>query len=306
MGKRGVSRREFLRTSLFAAAGASVPFAAYAQLIEPHHLTVERLELRVPNLPESFDGFRIAQLSDFHYGPYTGKRDISAAVNLVNSLAPDLVALTGDFITAPEREGKRPPANHPVYTEVALCAEVLSGLKARRGIFACAGNHDVGIGAEYVAAALRAFGISLLSNENRAIEQDGNRLWIAGIDDAIFATPDLGRTLSGIPRKEPILLLAHEPDLADAAAKFPFTVQLSGHSHGGQIRLPLVGAPFLPPLARKYPYGYYRVRNMHLYTNRGIGTILLPYRFNAPPEVTVVTLRCAARVVSQDGRFTAG
>lgn len=289
MGKNGVSRRQFLRTSLATAAGAAVPLAGYSQFIEPHHLTIERLEWQIPNLPEVFDGFRIAQLSDFHYGAYTGTREISAAVTLANSLKPNLMAITGDFITAPSTQPA--PVTHPVYTEVALCAQVLSGLSAPQGVLGCFGNHDVALNQRYIAEVFNSFRMKLLWNENRAIERGGKRLWIAGIDDDVFGNADFPRTLRGIPPNEPIVLLAHEPDLADEAAKYPIAAQLSGHSHGGQIRLPLVDALFLPPMAKKYPFGYYRVRNMHLYTNRGIGTILLPYRFNAPPEVTLLTLR---------------
>jgi predicted MPP superfamily phosphohydrolase len=290
VGKTAVSRRKFLRTSLAAATSAAIPLAAYAQWVEPHHLTVERLELKIPNLPEAFDGFRIAQLSDFHYGTYTGEHEISAAVRLANSLKPDLVVITGDFITAPSFD-RTPATTHPVYTELGLCAQVLSGLSSANAVLGCVGNHDVWVNRQYIAEVFSSFAMTLLVNENRAIERNGKRLWIAGVDDAIFGTADFARALRGIPPNEPILMLAHEPDLADEAAKYPIAVQLAGHSHGGQIRFPLLGALYLPELAKKYPFGYYRVGKMHLYTNRGIGTIVLPYRFNAPPEVTIVTLR---------------
>lgn len=288
--KTGVSRRKFLRNSLTAAAGAAIPLAGYAQFIEPHHLTLEQVDLHIPNLPEAFDGFRIAQLSDFHYGAYTGASEISVAVNLANSLKPDLTVVTGDFITWPG-EDIAVPVTHPVFTEIALCAQTLSGLSAPSGVFGCFGNHDVLVGERYITEVFDSFHIRLLANENRAIERNGKRMWIAGVDDAISGGADFVKTLRGIPSNEPVILLAHEPDVADEAAKYPVAVQLSGHSHGGQIRLPLVDTLYLPRLAEKYPYGYYRVHNMHLYTNRGIGTILLPYRFNAPPEVTLITLR---------------
>jgi len=274
-------------------AGAALPLAGYAQFIEPHHLSLERLELQIPNLPEAFDGFRIAQLSDFHYGVYTGAREIGAAVLLANALKPDLVALTGDFITTPLTA--RRPLTDPVYTEVALCAQVLSQARAVHGVTGCFGNHDAAFDKPYIQEVFAGYGMKLLWNENFMVERAGKRLWIAGVADAIVGTADFPRTLQGIPANEPVILLAHEPDLGDEAAKYPIAAQLSGHSHGGQVRLPVVDGLYLPLLGRRYPYGYYRVRQMHLYTNRGIGMILLPYRFNAPPEVTLVTLRSQAK-----------
>lgn len=293
MGKTSVTRRKFLKTSLIALGGAAVPVAGYSQFIEAHRLTTTHLDLRIKNLPEVFDGFRIAQLSDFHYGTYTGTREISAAVAVANALHPDLIVLTGDFITAPDRI--RVPATHRSFTYAALCAQVLSGLKAPEGVFACLGNHDALWHRTYITEVLTGFHVRVLTNDNQVIERDGKRIWLAGLDDAVFGSVDFSRALAGIPDGEPVVLIAHEPDIADEAASNPIAVQLSGHSHGGQIRLPLVGAPYLPRLAQKYPFAYYRIGNMHLYTNRGIGTILLPYRFNAPPEVTLVTLRSAAK-----------
>jgi uncharacterized protein len=294
VGTTTVSRRRFLRNSLAAIAGTAVPVAAYSQFIEPNHLTVEKIEFSIPNLPEAFDGFRIVQLSDFHYGAYTGKRQISAAVKLANSLKPDLIVLTGDFITAPDTE-VQVPVTHPVFTETVECAEVLSGLSATEGVLGCLGNHDQAVSSNYVREVFGSFRIKLLLNENVPIERSGKKLWIAGVDDGVVGKPDFPRTVQGIPRDEPSILLAHDPDLADEAAKYPLAAQLSGHSHGGQVRLPLLGSLYLPPLAEKYPYGYYRIRNMHLYTNRGIGTVVLPYRFNSPPELTVAMLKSVPR-----------
>jgi predicted MPP superfamily phosphohydrolase len=294
VSKNAVSRRKFLRTSLTAVAGAGVTLAGYSQFIEPHRLVVEPREFSIPHLPEAFDGFRIVQLSDLHYGAYTGKRELSAVVGVANALKPDLMVLTGDFITAPMTQ-LRLPETDPVFSFAGQCAQVLSHLEAPHGVLGCLGNHDAAVSGRYMREAFRNFGIRLLVNENLVLERDGKRLWITGVDDAIVGTPDVDRSMKDVPANEPVLMLAHEPDMADEIAKYPVALQLSGHSHGGQIRLPFVDRLYLPELARKYPYGYYRVRDMHLYTNRGIGTIVLPYRFNAPPEITVVTLRAGHR-----------
>jgi hypothetical protein len=130
-----------------------------------------------------------------------------------------------------------------------------------------------------------------LKNSCVPIERDGARFWLAGIDDALEGKPDLGAAIKKIPSGEAIILLAHEPDFADEAALTPVDLQLSGHSHGGQIWIPGVGAPWLPPLARNYPRGFYKIENMLLYTNVGIGTIRAPIRINCIPEVTHITLR---------------
>jgi len=133
--------------------------------------------------------------------------------------------------------------------------------------------------------------------QNRAVrlERDGARIWLAGVDDISKGNPNLPRTLSGIPPGETTILLAHEPDFADQAARYPIDLQLSGHSHGGQVWIPGIGAPWLPTLARKYPRGLYRIEQLILYTNIGIGTIRAPIRINCPPEVTLITLRSASK-----------
>jgi uncharacterized protein len=282
-----VTRRQFLRVAAIAAGGALLAGTGYAGLIEPEEVSVERLRIHLPNLGEQFDGLKIVQLSDLHYGPFTGAREIGRAVARANAEAPDVMVLTGDFVTAPIL-GK--PATNPAPRNAILCADILGRLRASLGVFAVLGNHDIQVNAPYVSGALAARKIRVFRNDREALERGASRLWLAGVDDVLYARPSIELALHGIPPGEPTVLLVHEPDFADVAARYSVHLQLSGHSHGGQIRLPLLGSPYLPPLSRKYPYGYYRVRNLQLYTNRGIGTILLPLRFNAPPEVTVITL----------------
>ena len=132
-----------------------------------------------------------------------------------------------------------------------------------------------------------------MRNRSVPLERGSDRVWLAGIDDLLRGIPSIWDTLRGIPPDEATVLLAHEPDYANDASRFPIDLQLSGHSHGGQIWLPLIGAPWLPNMARKYPRGLYKVRNLTLYTNMGLGTIRAPIRINCPPEITFITLRCA-------------
>lgn len=277
------TRRQFLGA---LSAGVIVGVAGYSSLIEPYEVSIEQVPLTLPRLPEAFQGLRIVQLSDLHYGPFTGDREIRKAVVQANALHPDIAVLTGDFVTVPilGRDYR------PKLAEADACGRILSELRAPLGTFACLGNHDIFVDANRLSEILSSHGIHVIRNGAQALEREGARVWMAGVDDVLAAHADLDRTLANTPRDEFSILLAHEPDFADAAAAYPIDLQLSGHSHGGQIRVPLAGALYYPPLARKYPRGHYRVGNLHLYTNRGIGTIGLPIRLNAPPEVTLLTL----------------
>jgi hypothetical protein len=133
-------------------------------------------------------------------------------------------------------------------------------------------------------------------NQHLPLERNGSRIWLCGIADAGTSLPDLNLTIPKAP-DGPVILMAHEPDFADVVVQHPrfplIDLMLSGHSHGGQIRLPFTGPLVLPPMGRKYPEGHYRFKQMQLYVNRGIGTVGLPFRLNCPPEITVVTLQPA-------------
>ncbi len=251
-----------------------------------------RLEVPLTRLPATLDGFTIAQLSDLHYDEHFSAVPIRKAVAIVNALQPDLIALTGDFVTIPvfsdylHNAKKGAAAAEP-------CALAIASLRARYGVFAILGNHDHDSEPDRVIAALEGQGIQLLRNASHPIEAAGARLWVTGVDDVLTGKPDLDVSLKGIPRSEPVVLLAHEPDYADHASAYPVDLQLSGHSHGGQVRLPLIGAPILPDMAKKYPWGLRRVGPLTLYTNVGLGTIRIAARLNCPPEITLITLHSA-------------
>jgi len=281
------NRRTFLRRASLLTGTAALGLAGYSGLIETNEIEVRKLDIRVHRLGEAFDGFKIALLSDFHYGPYTGEREISSAVQKANALQPDVIALLGDFVSEPLEGNKRSGAK-----KAEPCAKVLSGLRSRLGSFAVLGNHDYTTDPEFVAEALRAHGTNVLRNSTRVFEQAGSRLSLMGLNDAIGAA-DLDQALKGASTADPKILLVHEPDYADYSSRFGIDVQFSGHSHGGQVRIPGIHPLWLPYLARKYYKGYYRVGQLQLYTNEGIGTIGVPFRFCSPPEVTLVTLRPA-------------
>lgn len=258
-------------------------------LYEPHQLEITRLEILLRRLPVDLDGFRIAQLSDLHFRPFTTEAEISGAVSAVNALQPDLVVLTGDFVSMP-MFGEVGAGAHPIGT----CAQLLTNLRAPHGSLAVLGNHDIGTNPMVVAGTLQEHRIPVLRNRAVPLEHKSAVLWVAGLDDGEYGLADIPRALAAVPAGMPVVLLAHEPDLADPVSRYPVDLQISGHSHGGQITVPLLGPPYLPRLGHKYWRGLYRVRNLQLYTNRGIGTIGVPMRFGSPPEVTLFTLRSRA------------
>lgn len=277
-----MTRRAFLKLGLGAGALVSGGLGGYAALLEPRALSVERITLRLPRLPHALDGLTLVQLSDFHHGTGIGDDEVRAAVEASNALAPDLVVLTGDYVTA-----------FNAGDHVWPCVRQLSQLRTRLGMYAIMGNHDYWADGALVRDAMRAHDIPLLLNTATAIEHNGARLWLIGVEDVALRYAYLERALRGAPNDDAKILLAHEPDFADFAARFPIDLQLSGHAHGGQVRLPGVGPLFLPSFGQKYVMGLYRVGALLVYTTRGIGMIPPTVRFNCPPEVTHVTLRTA-------------
>ncbi len=251
---------------------------------------VTRIDIRLRGLPHEFDGFTIAQLSDFHYEDHFSVVPIRKGIELVNALHPDLIVLTGDYVTVPMGDYHRSTAYRFAKNAVP-CAEALSKLQAPAGRFAVLGNHDGSSDPSYIMHALQGHGIPVLMNRSIPLEREKARVWLAGIDDVLEGRPDLAAALRPIPSGEVTILLAHEPDFADDAVFAPVHLQLAGHSHGGQIWIPGIGAPWLPQLARKYPRGFYQIGKLALYTNLGLGTIRMPVRINCPPEVTLITLR---------------
>jgi uncharacterized protein len=254
-------------------------------LFEPKRAVAERIEIRLTRLPEAFQGFRIAQITDIHFGPYMDQPKLERAMRLAQEFQPNLVALTGDFVSHPFGQGNGLAGAK----NAEPCADVFARWKGVP-IFAVLGNHDHWNNAEVVAAALAERGIRVLRNQAQAIERGGQRLWVAGIDDALDGRPDLSQAIMKIPHADATVLLAHEPDFADYAAKFPVDLQLSGHSHGGQVRVPGIGPIVLPPMAQKYHTGLNRVGQLQVYTSRGVGVINPPVRLNCPPEVSLISL----------------
>jgi uncharacterized protein len=276
-----VTRRKFLQ--LAGGFGASVGISSavelgYATRIEPLRVFKEESLIRIPNLPTAFEGFRIALFSDIHLYPFTPIQVVQDAVRLANSFRPDLVILSGDFVWR--------------YVEAAFdLVPVLSQLNPAKGTFAVLGNHDHRMGAGVVVDALAQAGVRLLRNEGITIQRAGDSIYLAGIDSAWGGKASPSAAFANRRGDLTSIVTVHEPDyILDLVPRFPVDLQLSGHSHGGQVRLPAVGPLILPPMGEVYNMGLYRVGNAQVYTTRGIGTIHVNARFNCPPEVTAITL----------------
>jgi uncharacterized protein len=238
-------------------------------------ITAQRIWLS--DLPEGFRGFRILQLSDIHHSLFVPLDQVAAVVDLSNRLKPDLVALTGDFVTYSR-------------SSIEPVAEILGGLRARSGVVAVLGNHDFRVGADAVERALRRQRIQVLRNRHRLLQRRGATLYLAGVDDYGYGA-DLGQAMRGIPEDAPTILLAHNPRLVTAAACRGIGLVLSGHTHGGQVNLPLLGTVYgRSPEQMRFKMGWDRLGATQIYVSRGIGTIVLPLRWRCPAEVPLLEL----------------
>ncbi len=261
----------------FSAAGAVGAFPAVARA--QHEAAVaERVVFEVPGLDPAHDGLRVAQLSDLHVGPQTSPAVVRSAIEEANRFQPDLVALTGDYLSHSR-------------DELDAMRELLGGLAAPT--VAVLGNHDVWVDPEGAAAVLRLHGYEVLDNSWMTVRLRGVRLPIVGVGDHLTHHEDVLAATRGLPESAPVaLVLAHGPRTADRLRDLERPVVcLSGHTHGGQINLPIVTRLMLAGLHEPYVRGRYDLGQVQLYVNRGIGMSGLRVRLNSPPEVTLATLR---------------
>ncbi len=266
--------RRYPRATLLGL-GAGLLGGIYTTLIEPRRPRLERLTLHLPGLPPALDGLRIGQISDPHLGMPHAARNLAWAAAQMRRERPELLALTGDFVS--------------LHSAMPHIGPLLRGLEAPLGVYAVPGNHDYWEGLEELHTLLAPLGVQLLMNEHRRLLWRGGELWLAGVDDIWEGEADLAGALRGVPQGAFTLLLCHAPDAADEAARLGVALQLSGHTHGGHLRLPLIGPAARPRYGFTYVAGRYRVGAMELYVSRGLGG--LPARFGCPPEAAVFTLR---------------
>lgn len=250
---------------------------ARAAIAEPYMLTIEHERIALERLPKEFESFRIVQLSDIHHGPFSDKTQIERAVETANKLKPDIIALTGDYISK-ERHYAAP------------CAEMLGRLQARYGVYAVLGNHDHWTDAALITDLFRAEGITVLVNQGMRFELNGAAFWLAGVDDTMVGLEDISLALAGSRDDEMKLLLAHNPIILRRAARADVDLVLSGHTHGGQVALRSEQSQS-GGRRRRFLKGLGRLGNTQIYVNRGLGTVVLPIRYGCPPEISLLELR---------------
>jgi predicted MPP superfamily phosphohydrolase len=277
-----LNRRDFLKAAGLTVGAGLVTATSYLAINnESQDPVIDRIPLAIRNLHPVLEGLTMVQITDVHLYPMTQPELVKKSVIMANALNPDLVVLTGDYVWQD-------------LDAIFELAPILAGLDAKYGVFSTLGNHDYWLDADVITRAMESAGLPVLINQGLSIQQGKGSIFVAGLDDGWSGKPDLDETLDGANSSEPVILLCHEPDLADRySLDGRVDVQLSGHTHGGQIRLPGIGALVLPYLGRKYDIGLYRVNEMLLYTNRGLGVISEPVRFNCPPEISQFVLHSA-------------
>jgi predicted MPP superfamily phosphohydrolase len=277
-----VSRRAFITRGVLggvSAAGLTAAEAYSARYRKPYRPRLERTTLSVPRGHESLAGLRIGFISDTHVGPFIAKPDVERAADLIRAEKPDLLLLGGDYVSESTR-----------YIPIAVDALGSLGAEIELGAVGVLGNHDLHVNGYMISQALNSVGITILRNESHKITYNGEDLWIAGIDETLLGYPDVNETFAGIPAGAASIALWHEPEFAEQAAAKGAFAQLSGHTHGGQIRIPGVGPVGLPIDGKRYVMGHNVADGMQIYTSRGVGVFRPPMRFNCPPEVTIITL----------------
>lgn len=279
MNERGLTRRQFLVRAVGAAGLLGLSAAgAYGTLYEPFDYELTQTDIFIRDLPDAFDGFRIVQLTDVHHSRLVALDEIRRVVELAQKARPDLIVLTGDFVTSRR-------------SYIEPCAEALGALDAPAGVFAVLGNHDHHTDGELMTRALTRHKIQVLENANTTLRRGGATLQLAGIDDWGWGKTDWTRAMRGLDASRPSLLLSHEPAVFDAPQARSFSFIITGHTHGGQIALPFIGAParFLPQF--RYISGLYTRDATQLYVSRGTGVIGIPVRLGARPEIASFRLR---------------
>ena len=281
-----ISRRDFLKISLSSAMSVAALLAG--KIIfdqnEADWWEVSQVRLVLPNLPRSFSGIRLVQISDIHFGGWMNIERLKTVLEIVKKLSPNLVALTGDFVLSSSWRQIEQSQLLAMEAELRSLADLCPTL-------AVLGNHDHWADPLTISTMLTNAGVEILKNTVRRFENGKDAINFAGVDDVFVGNDRLDLVLAQLPSTGCAILLAHEPDFATSSALTErFDLQISGHSHGGQVNLPWLGTPILPDWARTYPRGLYRVGNMALYTNRGIGMARPYIRVNCRPEITVFTL----------------
>ena len=275
---------ELVRAELFIRGLRFIHGLGFRDFGEPKGFVIETVHLKLKRLPRAFSGYRVAQISDIHMGGWMNTDRLQQVADLIVAQEPDVLMITGDFLQGRD------------FTEAAKqgikdLKKILTPLAKSVPTFAVLGNHDYGTNPKAIRHMLRSCGIIDLTNTVYSLTRENENLYLCGVDDIRHGNVRLHDVTAQLAENSSAILLVHEPDFADtSAATEKFDLQISGHTHGGQIVIPFYGPPVLPASGRKYPSGLYRVGNMFQYTNRGVGTDTVSVRLNCPPEVTIFVL----------------
>jgi uncharacterized protein len=276
-------RRSRAKIILIALLCCLAILALWAFVIEPSRLVLRETRITLRSWPANFKGMRIAAFSDLHAGsPFITLDKIHRIVEMTNAAQPDLILLPGDFVIQGVPGGR--------FMEPEVMASALKGLRARFGVFATLGNHDWWYNGPRVKRALENAGVTVLENDAAMIERDGAAIWIAGIGDKWEGNPDIASALAKVDDSAPIIAFTHNPDIFPSIpARVALTI--AGHTHGGQVALPIIGRPIVPSdFGERYAAGHIIEGPKHLFVTTGVGASVLPVRFRVPPEVSLLLI----------------
>jgi hypothetical protein len=268
---------------LFALLCCLAFLALWAFVIEPSRLVLRETRITLPSWPANFSGLRIAVISDLHAGsPFITLDKIRQIVETTNAARPDLILLPGDFVIQGALGGR--------FMEPEVIAEALKGLRAGFGVFATLGNHDWWYNGQRVKKSLENAGVTVLENAAAMIERDGATIWVVGIGDKWEGHPDIASALARVGDSAPVIALTHNPDIFPSIPA-RVTLTIAGHTHGGQVALPIIGRPIVPSVfGERYAAGHIVEGAKHLFVTTGVGTSILPVRFRVPPEISLLTI----------------
>jgi len=275
-----LSRRNFLKFGLIGGIGCLV--ASYPFFIERYLLQINQYNIPVQNLPDDFVNFKMIQLSDLHFGTLMPKFFIEQIINKANSLEGDLIVCTGDYVLNESESSQN----------IEMVWSLLKRLKAKFGVYSVLGNHDHWANFNMSYECLNDSGQNI-RHKAISIERNRNKIWIGGAGDLWEDEIGIDKAFQGVPRKECKILLAHNPDTADTQYTSRVDLMISGHTHGGQVIIPFLGAPILPVNNKKYSSGFIRSQNTDIFISRGIGWAVIPIRLNCYPEIAVLNLKKA-------------
>jgi predicted MPP superfamily phosphohydrolase len=285
------TRRKRILQALAVALALGCVLLAWAFVFEPDRVSVSEAVINLPGQPEIFDRLKLVVVSDIHAGaPHIKADKLRLLVEKINDVRPDLVLMLGDFVIQDVLGGE--------FVEPEIIAEQLKGVRAPLGVYAVLGNHDWWFDGERVGRALGQEGIRVLENDAARIEKDGQAFWLAGIADLWTRQPDIAATLAKVTDDAPVIALTHNPDI------FPripprVILTLAGHTHGGQVNLPIFGRLVVPSqFGQLYAQGHIKEDSRHLFVTSGVGTSILPVRFRVPPEIVVLTFDTRANTLA--------